>query len=104
MSNENKSNGATYEEIVASLNSWTRCEHYKYPIDCLSSHKYEVKAVTTRALDGSKVDVRTYYVSSIKQLIQSFHMGYSFFRRVNSEFYETVKGDFVTAHYVTRIY
>lgn len=99
-----KSLDARAEEIVASISDWERAEKSTYPLNITGTHKYEVKAVTSTFIGDGESTVRTYYVTSIAQLVYMLNQDYNFIRRVSSDHYETVKSNYITAHYVTRVY
>ena len=92
--------------ILDTISCWKRTEKSAYAIQFGGSHKYEVKAVTTPFFgdnEGEKT-VRTYYVSSIAQLLFNLNQCNDYIQKVHSGWYNTVKGTYITAHYIDRVY
>ena len=98
---------ADVARIFDSLPDWKRTEKSRYPLSFGGSHKYRVKAVTTPIFGSDRERqkrVRTYYVSSIAQLVFALNQDADYILRVHPERYDTVKGTYITAHYVERVY
>lgn len=97
---------ADVARIIDTISSWERTKKSAYAIQFGGSHKYEVKAVTTPFFDDDddKKTVRTYYVSSIAQFLFNLNQCNDYIQKVHAGWYNTVKGTYITAHYIDRVY
>lgn len=94
-------------DLAAKLGGYRKCEHASLPWHKATSksHKYLVKTVTD-ALDGVNGEKRVshFFIDSIAHLEFAIEQNNEYMRKVYDGYYSAIKGSYVVAYYVDRIY